>query len=74
MRNSRTILFIGDIVGSAGRKAIKVLLPQIREQHHIDWVVANAENAAGGFGVTEKIYQELKRAGIDVLTDRKSVV
>ena len=44
------ILFIGDIVGEPGRRAVKTLLPQLREQHSLDFVIANGENSAGGAG------------------------
>jgi len=63
-----TVLFIGDIVGRPGRKALKVWLPQWRSAHEVDFVVANGENAAGGMGMTVKIYQELLDTGIDLLT------
>ncbi len=62
------ILFIGDIVGKPGRKAVKELLPQIVSQYQIDFVIANCENAAGGFGVTRDIVEELYQSPIDVLT------
>jgi metallophosphoesterase (TIGR00282 family) len=62
------ILFIGDIVGSPGREAIKKLLPGLKEEHKLDFVIANAENAAGGSGITLKVAQELFEAGLDVLT------
>jgi len=62
------ILFIGDIVGSPGREAVKKLLPGIKEEYNIFFTVANAENAAGGSGITKKIAEELFDSGIDVLT------
>jgi len=62
------LLFIGDVVGSTGRKAIKALLPRLVEQEQPDLVVANCENAAAGAGVTKKIYKELLASGIDFLT------
>ncbi|MFQ5534865.1 MAG: TIGR00282 family metallophosphoesterase [Sphingomonadales bacterium] len=62
------LLFIGDIVGRAGRDAVKKHLPDLRERLALDFVVANAENAAGGFGITAKICGELHDAGIDVIT------
>ena len=62
------ILFIGDIVGRPGRHAIAKLLPGLREKYRLDAVVANAENAAGGFGLTRKVMDELLGLGIDVLT------
>jgi metallophosphoesterase (TIGR00282 family) len=62
------ILFIGDIVGSPGRQAVKDLLPGLSKEHNLDFVVANAENAAGGSGITPRVAQELFSAGVDVLT------
>ncbi|MBU4488288.1 MAG: TIGR00282 family metallophosphoesterase [Candidatus Omnitrophica bacterium] len=62
------ILFIGDIVGSPGRRAIKELVPKITKKEKIDFVVANAENAAGGSGVTPNIAEELFSYGVDVIT------
>lgn len=62
------ILFIGDIVGSPGREAIKKLLPGLKKEESLDFVVANAENAAGGSGITQPVAEELFSAGIDVLT------
>ena len=62
------ILFIGDIVGSPGREAVRGLLPELQREYKLDFVVANAENAAGGSGITPKIAQELFEAGVNVLT------
>jgi metallophosphoesterase (TIGR00282 family) len=62
------ILFIGDIVGEPGRKAVHVLLPKLREQHGLDFVIANGENSAGGNGITPRLATELFAAGIDVIT------
>lgn len=62
------ILFIGDIVGSPGREAIKKLLPLLKQEYALDFVIANAENAAGGSGITPRIAQELFGLGISVLT------
>ena len=62
------ILFIGDIVGDPGRKIIARQLPGIVEEHEIDVVLGNGENAAGGFGITPDIAQELFDYGIDVIT------
>ncbi|MCX5702743.1 MAG: TIGR00282 family metallophosphoesterase [Candidatus Omnitrophica bacterium] len=62
------ILFIGDIVGSPGREAIKELLPGLKKEFKLNFVIANAENAAGGSGITPKVARELFDAGIDVLT------
>ena len=62
------ILFIGDIVGSPGREAVKKLLAQLQKEYNLDFVIANAENAAGGSGITLKVAAELFSFGIDVLT------
>ena len=62
------ILFIGDIVGSPGRKAVCKLIPEIKKREKIDFVVANGENAAGGSGLTPRITEELFSYKIDVLT------
>lgn len=62
------ILFIGDIVGRPGRQAVKVLLPRLREQHGLDFVIANGENSAGGNGTTPRTAEEMFSAGVDVIT------
>ncbi|MDD5723954.1 MAG: TIGR00282 family metallophosphoesterase [Syntrophales bacterium] len=62
------VLFIGDIVGKPGRGAVKNLLPGIVGGYGVDIVIANCENAAGGFGVTRKVVDELYNDEIDILT------
>ncbi|MGA2854170.1 MAG: TIGR00282 family metallophosphoesterase [Verrucomicrobiota bacterium] len=62
------LLFIGDIVGQPGRNAVKTLLPKLREQHALDFVIANGENSAGGSGITPKTAEEIFAAGVDVIT------
>ena len=62
------ILAIGDLVGEGGVKKLKELLPKIREEEKIDFVIVNAENSAGGMGITTKIFNELKELKIDVIT------
>lgn len=62
------ILFIGDIVGEPGRKAVKELVPKITKREKIDFIVANGENAAGGSGVTPALVDELLSYGVDVIT------
>ncbi|MGW8311867.1 MAG: TIGR00282 family metallophosphoesterase [Desulfuromonadales bacterium] len=62
------ILFIGDIVGRPGRQMVRDLLHRLVDQHMIDLVVANGENAAAGFGLTPDVVSELFSMGIDVLT------
>jgi metallophosphoesterase (TIGR00282 family) len=62
------ILFIGDIVGRSGRAIVLERLPRVLRDWRLDCVVVNGENAAGGFGITEAIYQELVDAGVDAVT------
>ena len=62
------LLFIGDIVGEPGRKAVKELLPGLVKKNGIDCVVANAENAAGGSGITPPIAKEIKNYGVHIIT------
>ncbi len=62
------ILFIGDVVGTPGRDAIKALVPDLKKEYNLDFIIANAENAAGGSGITAKVAQELFDASVDVLT------
>lgn len=62
------VLFVGDVVGSPGRRAVRRLLPGLRRELGADLVVANAENSAGGRGVGVRTARELRDAGIDVLT------
>jgi hypothetical protein len=67
------ILFIGDIVGGPGRRAVRELVPALIEDYRIDMVIANCENAAAGFGITREIVEELYRCRIDVLTSGNHV-
>jgi hypothetical protein len=62
------ILFIGDIIGKSGRLAIKALLPNLTSKYKIDVVIANGENAAAGFGITETTAQEIFACGVDIIT------
>jgi metallophosphoesterase (TIGR00282 family) len=62
------ILVIGDVIGKPGRRAVNTLLPRLRQQYGLDLVIANAENAAGGLGLTLATAKELLDAGVDVLT------
>src|SRR5256712_13100303 len=62
------ILMVGDVFGEPGRAAVKKLLPKLRQQHAIDLVVVNVENAAAGFGVTPQIAREVLDQGADVMT------
>jgi metallophosphoesterase (TIGR00282 family) len=63
-----TILFIGDVVGGLGRRTLLAMLPTLRERYEPTFVVVNAENVAGGLGITPKIADELLDAGIDAIT------
>lgn len=67
------LLFIGDIVGRPGRRALAALLPGLIERHELDFVIANAENAAGGMGVTAEVVEELLGLGVQVLTSGNHV-
>ncbi|MHC1763890.1 MAG: TIGR00282 family metallophosphoesterase [Verrucomicrobiia bacterium] len=62
------ILFIGDIVGQPGRRAVKELVPRLRNRHNLDLVIANGENAAGGSGITLKTAAEIFSSGVNILT------
>lgn len=62
------LLFIGDIVGEPGRRAVKTLVPRLRERHGIQFVIANAENSAGGSGVSLGTAKEIFDGGVDVIT------
>ena len=74
------ILMIGDVIGKPGRRAVKSLLPGIRAERGIDLVIANGENTAGGFGITQDTAYELLESGVDVLTsgnhiwDQKEII
>src|SRR5438034_10125329 len=63
-----TVLFLGDVVGEPGRNAVIARLPELKEQHGVDFIVVNGENAAGGRGITGKITIDLLRAGVSVVT------
>jgi metallophosphoesterase (TIGR00282 family) len=63
-----TILFVGDLVGSVGRRTLLACLPQLRERFQPTFVVVNGENVAGGLGITPKAARELLRAGVDAIT------
>ncbi|MBP7702683.1 MAG: TIGR00282 family metallophosphoesterase [Candidatus Hydrothermae bacterium] len=63
-----TVLFIGDVVAGMGREVVRKLLPGLRNKYDVDFAIANGENIAGGIGLTEKTAEEMKAAGVDVLT------
>ena len=62
------LLFLGDVVGRTGRQAVIAKLPELRARYRLDFVVVNAENSAGGFGITESICTDLLDAGADAVT------
>ena len=62
------LLFIGDVVGSPGRKGLASVMPRLRERHAPDLIVVNGENSAGGLGITEKTATEIFACGADVIT------
>lgn len=62
------ILYIGDVVGKPGRRAVKERLPVVVDRENVDFTIVNVENAAGGFGVTGPILAELDELGVDVYT------
>jgi len=67
------ILFLGDVVGKAGRRAVAAALPALRAQHEPSVIIANAENSAGGIGLTRRTVRELLHAGVDILTSGNHV-
>jgi 2',3'-cyclic-nucleotide 2'-phosphodiesterase len=74
------ILVIGDVVGNPGRTILKRALPLVFKKHDVDYCIANVENAAGGFGVTKEVCDEMLDAGVDCLTsgnhiwDKKEII
>ncbi|HWO73116.1 MAG TPA: TIGR00282 family metallophosphoesterase [Dehalococcoidia bacterium] len=74
------VLFIGDVVGHPGRRALAEILPGLREEFRLDIVIANGENAAAGRGLTLKTAKEMFAAGVDILTsgnhiwDQKEII
>jgi 2',3'-cyclic-nucleotide 2'-phosphodiesterase len=62
------VLFIGDVVGKPGRAGLARAMPELRERHTPELVIANGENTAGGIGITEKTARDLFECGVDVLT------
>lgn len=67
------ILFIGDIMGKPGRKAVSTLLPSLRKKNKVDFVIANAENLAHGKGINKNSIQEMMSAGVDFFTSGNHV-
>lgn len=62
------ILAVGDIVGESGVRKLKEMLPKLKKDKNIDFVITNGENSAGGMGITEKIFNDILEAGTDVVT------
>lgn len=62
------LLFVGDVVSTAGRKVCQHFLPILKDKYKIDFVIVNGENSAGGFGISQKTYKELVEAGADLIT------
>jgi 2',3'-cyclic-nucleotide 2'-phosphodiesterase len=62
------LLFVGDVMGKPGRRALQALLPRLVDRHRADYVVVNVENAAGGYGVTPEVMQELADLPVDCFT------
>src|SRR5262245_65554829 len=62
------ILAVGDVVGRPGRVVLSHFLPKLRAERQIDFVVVNAENAAAGSGINERVYREIRGYGADVIT------
>lgn len=74
------VLFVGDIYGKPGRRVASSIIPTLRDKESIDFVIANGENSAGGFGITLPILRKLERYGIDCITsgnhlwDKKEII
>ncbi len=74
------VLMIGDVIGRPGRRAVRIIVPELRSVLQIDLVIANGENSAGGAGLTSKTAQELFSSGVDVITagnhiwDQKEII
>lgn len=73
MQNEIHVLLIADIVGKPGRLAVEKILPTLKTEHSLDFIIANGENAAGGYGITQKVAQELFALGIDCITSGNHV-
>jgi len=65
---SMNILFVGDVVGQPGRRALDQALTKVIDRHRIDFTIVNIENAAGGFGLTVELFEELSKMPIDVFS------
>ena len=67
------ILFIGDIIGKPGREIVSNTLPNLIKENKIDLVIANGENLAGGFGITNKLFHKVRHYGVDIVTSGNHV-
>ncbi len=67
-KNIISVLFVGDVIGKPGRKTLKYFLPLLKEEFDIDFTIINGENLAAGYGITEKIKDEILKMGVDVIT------
>ena len=67
------IFFIGDVFGKGGNKAVRYLLPKIVDHEYVDLTIANVENVSGGIGVSREAVNELKEAGVHVMTSGNHV-
>jgi len=61
-------LIMGDIIGRIGRRTLKEILPKLKKEYSPDFIIANGENLAGGFGITKKVLKEILDLGVDVVT------
>ncbi|HEY8740444.1 MAG TPA: YmdB family metallophosphoesterase, partial [Candidatus Dormibacteraeota bacterium] len=68
MEGTLTLLAVGDIVGRPGRQAAMHMIPELRQRHGVDMVIANGENASGGFGLSVGDARQLFNCGVDVIT------
>ncbi len=62
------LIFLGDVVGASGRLALQTFLPELKQKYDPDFVVVNGENAAGGYGLTERVAEEILNLGVDLIT------
>ena len=73
MPNEIHLLLIADIVGKPGRKVVEQILPRLRAEYALDFIIANGENAAGGYGITPTVAEELFSLGVDCITSGNHV-
>lgn len=71
--HSLKLLFLGDIFGEPGRRAVRECVPRLRQKHDLDLVLANAENTANGRGISERLAKELQSCGVDFMTSGNHV-